>query len=497
VSASGQNSGGTTIRRSFVFAAVERYFSSIVQFASTVIIARLLTPDEVGIFSVGMSVVGLVHMVRDFGITQYIVQERELTRARYASAVSVTAMLSVSFALALWFIAEPLASRLYREPAFEDVLRVLAVNLLLSPLYAPAAAKLQREMQFGSLLKIASVSAATMAVASVGLAYAGWSYMSLVWASVAANVAGLALLAVSRWRDVLTLPRLSEARRVLGFGLPATGVSILSMLGMQAAFLIVPRFLGFSAVGLYGRAYGLVALFSRDIIGSAHRVLTPSFAHASRTGSDVKSQYLKSVAYLTALGWPFYGVMAIVAHPIIVFLFGPLWGDAAPVARVLCLGYAVHATWATATQVIMGLGKVRTILRGELIQQPVRFALILAAAQWGLVEVAWAQTITLTVAGIIYFRFVCTLLDVSVVQILRAMRPSVTVTIWTIVPAASLAAVTDSHVPSVGAHLALVGAGAAAGWLVGIATSGHPLKRELRRIAVKTGLRRAADPPNM
>jgi O-antigen/teichoic acid export membrane protein len=473
--------GAASIRRLFVLSVAERYLTTVVQFAATLVITRLLNPEEVGIFSVALSIVALIHTVRNFGMAQYIVQEKELTRPRFRTAVAVTLTISGTFAVALWWGAR-LMSSFYGEPALIPALQVLAVSLLIGPLYAPAASKLEREMDFVTLLKIGSVMALTTAVMSVGLAFLGASYMAMVWGSVLGNLAALLLLMTYRWRDVFTTPSFSGWRDVLSFGVKATGVSILSMLGVQAALLIMPRYLGFAAAGLYGRGHGLVSLFTRDVMGTVYRVLVPEFAHIHRSGGDLRGRYLQSVTYVTGLAWPFYAVMALTAEPVIVAMFGPAWAEAATVTRVLCLAHAVHTISSTSTQVIIGLGGIGKILAGELIQQPLRVVLVFMGAQWGMVEVAWAEVAAMMVAAILYFSRVFSLIDISILDVVRATRLSAAVTFWTIVPVGAVWYALGDWGRGLGFQVAVVALTASLGWVCAIFVTGHPFKAELQRL---------------
>src|SRR5215510_9051289 len=111
----------TSIRRSLLFALLERYVSTGIQFASTVVIARLLTPAEVGIFSVPLSIVLIFQSMRDLGMTQYIIQEADLTEERYDTATSLTVLLSAGFAVVIW-LGAGLTAAFYREAGLVPVL---------------------------------------------------------------------------------------------------------------------------------------------------------------------------------------------------------------------------------------------------------------------------------------------------------------------------------------------------------------------------------------
>ncbi len=468
----------TSIRRSLLLALLERYVSTGIQFASSVVIARLLTPAEVGVFSVGTSILLILQSMRDLGMTQYIIQEPDLTEERYGTAMSLTVLLSVGFAAVVWLGSGSIAA-FYREPGLIPVLQLLAVGLVVAPLTAPAMARLQRHMEFAFLCRIGIAAALVYAVVAVSLAALGASYLSLAWGSLASNVVILALVFRFRWADARIRLRLTEWRRVLPFGFQSTLASLSSALGMQAANLIVPRYLTFTAVGLYVRAQGTVALFNRDIGTTVYRVLLPGFASAHRAGGDLKGAYLKSVTYMTGVAWPFYGVLALTAEPLIRVLFGPAWIEAAPIAAALCVSGAVYAIWLTSTQVIMGLGHVRKILTGELLMQPVRILLVLVAVQWGLMAVAGAQVATMVLGGAIYLGYLCPLLRISLLDIVRAMRPSAMVTACTLIPAVVAMQAGSHRLTFLPLTLSLVAMVSTSAWLIAIMGTGHPLKREV------------------
>jgi len=457
---------------------LERYVSTGVQFATTVVIARLLTPAEVGVFSVAASILSIFQIMRDLGMTQYIIQETDLTDERYGTATSLTILLSLGFAAVVWLGLGSIAA-FYREPGLVPLLQLLTVSLVIAPLSSPAMARLQRRMEFAFLFRIGIVGSVVHAVVTVSLAALGASYLSLAWGTLAGNVVRLGLVSWFRWADVWIRLRLTEWRRVLPFGFQSTLASLSSRLGMEAANLIVPRYLTFTAVGLYGRAQGMVALFSRDIGTTVYRVLLPGFASAHRAGGDLKGTYLKSVTYMTGVAWPFYGVLALSAERLIRVLFGPVWVEAAPVAVVLCVSGAVYAIWLTSTQVIMGLGHVRKILTGELIMQAVRVLLVLVAVQWGLMAVAGVQVVTTVLGGAIYLSYLCPLLRISFLDIVRATGPSALVTACTLVPSAVAMQVGTHRLTFLPLTLSLVAVVSTAAWLVAIMGTEHPLKREV------------------
>ena len=114
------------LRHSLLYSFLEKYSSFIVQFAANITIARLLTPEEIGVFSVGIAVFTFAHAVRDFGVSHYLIQEQDLTNDRIRAALTVTAGVAWSLAIII-AVASPFIASFYNEPGLAEVLIVLAL----------------------------------------------------------------------------------------------------------------------------------------------------------------------------------------------------------------------------------------------------------------------------------------------------------------------------------------------------------------------------------
>src|SRR3546814_4549025 len=103
------------------------------------------------------------------------------------------------------------------------------------------------------------------------------------------------------------------------------------------------RLLGIEAAGLLHRATSTIQIYRKGVLEGLMPVLLPAFAAKLRQGHALKDSYLRGVAYLTAVGWPFSVVLALLAHPILRVLFGPQWDAAVPLVQILCLAGAIRS----------------------------------------------------------------------------------------------------------------------------------------------------------
>src|SRR4051794_10079354 len=218
-----RSAGLSKTRRAVYISAVARYSDMIVQFVSVMLIARLLTPEEIGVFSISVAVIALAQTLREFGLGAYVVQERELDRSHIRSAFGVALVLAWTIALLITAASGPLAI-FYGREGIRDVLLVLALTFLISPIGLPAQAMLIRELQFGKLYLVQLVSSAVQVTASITLATLGFSYLSMAWASLIGGVAGIAVLSFLKPHLVFMTPSLAAGRRLAAFrGLPTRG----------------------------------------------------------------------------------------------------------------------------------------------------------------------------------------------------------------------------------------------------------------------------------
>lgn len=476
-----------SVRKSLVISFAEKYAVLLVSIASTMVLARLLTPAEIGIFSVSVAVVGIVHMIRDFGVTQYLVVEEELTKDRIRAAFGITIVISWSIGGALFLSAGAIAD-FYEEPGLVSTLSILSINFLLIPFGNPVLSLLRRDMAFGTLFWINTITSIVRETMAVTLAFLDFGFMSLVWGSLASVATTAVLATFCRPSQALVWPGFKEWRRVLAFGAPASGQAIVSELGVSTGDLVIGKVLGFADVGLYSRAQGLINLFQQNVMSAVRWVTLPAFAASKREGRSVKEDYLKSISYLTVIAWPFYGMLFLMAGPVVRILFGDQWDMSIPLVRYLAIAAAIGAFWSLAGQALMAAGLVRKVFIAESIIQSVRICLVFAAVFHSLEMVAASQIVVYTLGFIIYQFFMRQPLGISIAAVLQASFRSLLVTMISVIGPGIVVLVWGLQPANIVLSLGTASVTCVAGWLIAIFICNHPVKSEIRILLA--GLRR-------
>ena len=159
----------SSLSKSLLISFAEKYTALLVSFGSTIVLARLLTPEEIGVFSVAAVLVGMAHMLRDFGVSQYVVQERELTREKLKSALGAAILFAWAIAILLLIMAQ-FVSAFYNDERVETVMLVLSISFLLLPFGSVTLAMLRREFRFVPIYRVQTASAIANAASGIGLA---------------------------------------------------------------------------------------------------------------------------------------------------------------------------------------------------------------------------------------------------------------------------------------------------------------------------------------
>jgi O-antigen/teichoic acid export membrane protein len=464
----------SSTRVSLLFSFAEKYLLVLLSLAGGMILSRLLTPTQTGIYAVAAVLLGVAQVMRDFGAGQYLVCERELDDAKLRAVLGASYLFAWPLAALVALLGAPLA-RFYAEPALAPLLQLLAVNFVLLPFSAVILPMLRRTMRFGAICAINLSHGLCSVLVSVGLAWHGFGYMSMAWGSVAAS--GAALL-VTLWLSPPKMPwrpACAGIGKVIRFGAYATGGQLIDEAGIAAPDLVIGKMLGMDAVGIFGKALAVLAVFHKAITNAVTPVVYPLYAEHVRGGAGVRDVYLRTVSYMTAFACPFFACVAVLALPILRLLYGEQWDAAAPLIRIMCFSSAIYSMASMSRYFLVAIGQVRAQARIDAMVVPVRIVLVIAAAPFGLAPVAWAIVAATVFRVTITMRCLARLGGIGVGQVAAASSKGLLLTALSVLaPAAVLALAPDSP------PLAAAAGGASVLlWLAGIVLVRHPLVDEL------------------
>lgn len=330
--------------------------ATVVHLLVTVVLARLLTPSEVGVFSITAVLVGIAHIFRDFGVSSYLQREKELTREKVASAFGVMIATSWVIALLIYLLAAT-AATFYREKGVESVMQVLALGFLFIPFGSITNTLLTRDYRAREQAYVMVVGTTVYATTAIVLAYAGFGYMAMAWANLANIIAsGLAFIPfrpkVAPW-----LPSLRGWRSVLNFGGGAVLGNSLNMANNAIPDLVLGKLSGAHDVGIMSRATSTTNMISQLLGPTVNYAALPYLSRIHHSKQSMSDPMTRAVMYMTGIIWPAISLIYLNSTDIVLVLYGPQWLESAVMVKIICMAAAVSTCFSFTSSAYMAIGR--------------------------------------------------------------------------------------------------------------------------------------------
>ncbi|MFT7724542.1 MAG: oligosaccharide flippase family protein [Roseateles sp.] len=456
----------------------------VLAMGSSIIVARLLSPREIGIYSIAVTLVSLGHMLRDFGVGQYLVKLKEVTRQDLRAAFSI--MLFTSWTVAGLMVAlSPVAARFYGQPGVGRVFYVLAANFALLPFGAYILSMLKREMDFNAVAKINIASGIASTIVTLGSAWHGASYMSMAWGSLAGVVTTIIGLAAARPALALLPPTLRGLGPVLKFGGTASLANLISRMDDGGADLVLGKTMSVEAVAHFSRANSLLTMICGKVNEVLLQVFAPAFAKGLREGQAPAPLLARAIESHTGLQIPLVLMLALVAKPMILLLFGSQWQEAADIAPWVTLWAVLAAPIQLAYSALAAGGHASAVLRASAISSTTLLTVLLSSLVLDLRQLAFALLLFRIGALWTWQAQLRHHYGFDWRWLWQACRRSLLLGLLTAVPAALAAVALAALWPDAPPfwHIVLVGGVGSLAYVAMMRRGRHPLRDELLRMA--------------
>lgn len=346
----------SSVRQKVALQFIVSNLALVANFVLTVVLARLLSPQDIGIFSMSAVLMAVAHVFRDFGVTAFIKREKELTPDSLRNALGVLLVTSWSVAVAM-FLSASYWAEFFREARVAPVVQVLALGFVFIPFGSIPLAIISREMAVDKWSRITAVSTLVFFASSVGLALAGFGPMTMAWANLI-NIIVTGLMA--RWalaRPLPWLPAFGQLKSIVHFGLGNLLTALLKAADSALPDILLGRWMTPTAVGLFSRANSTVNMVGTALLPTVNYFALPYMAKVHHANGPVAGEYLRATSLINALILPSLAAIAVLAHDIVSVLYGSAWLAAVPAIPWLCLAYAVSSLFTLSSPALTGVGK--------------------------------------------------------------------------------------------------------------------------------------------
>ena len=358
-----------------IWTAGVRILINLMGMASTIILARLLVPEDFGLVAIAAVVFAIIGAFTELSLAAALIQHPNPQREHFDTAWTLNVMRGGLVAVIL-LIAAHIVAAAYGDDRLVFIMYAFAGAALITGLGNPKMVEFHRRLSFQQELLVELAKKFVGLVVAVAIALAYKSYWAIVAGSVASQAVGLLLSYVI----IPYLPRfcLDHWRNLFSFSSWLALSSGLNAINYRADQLAVGGILGTVPLGQYSVGDNLASLPVRESMAPLAQVLFPAFSQLQHDQAKLRSAYLRAQRLLAVVALPVGVGLALVAAPLVALVMGPKWASAALVIQVLSTIHALHAFSTPLTPMAMGMGRTRLIFIRDIITLFVRYPLIFA-----------------------------------------------------------------------------------------------------------------------
>jgi O-antigen/teichoic acid export membrane protein len=472
----------TAVRRALLLSTADRYFTFASNFAVAAAVSRILTPAEIGVSVVGMAILGIALSVREFASSNFIIQREVLTREDVRASSTIMLILTAVIVVAL-LVATPALARAYGEERLGAYFHIICVCLFLDLIAIQIVALLRRDMAYGRIVTIDLAGAAAGAFTTIVLALSGFSYMSFAWAWLATSVVAGVMSLVLHPHPWIFRPSFSHWHGVVRFGGYNGGIALLYKVYDTVPYMLFGWILSPQAAAVFSRSLMICQLPNKIVLGGAMSVILPAFSGQAREGRNLKEPYLHALEIITALYWPAFLVLAVMAEPVVQIVLGSQWRDVAPLVRVIAVASLFSFSFEVNYPVMVAMGAIRQSFFRALATFPLSAAILIGAILvGGLHAAAWSMLFIIPFQAVVSISFVKHRLEISHADILLALWKSGAAALASAAGPLCIALAAGADWRLSFGHAVVGGAAALAGWLIGLKVTRHPLLEEVAHV---------------
>lgn len=355
------------------------------------ILARLLDPAAFGLVGMVAAITGVLNLFRDFGLSAASVQHEHLSEDQSSALFWINMAVGVLLA-GITAAGAHIIANFYHEPRLFWVTLAMATTFIFNSAGNQHSAHLQRDLRFTTLTVIDTGSTALGAALAIGGALAGWGY----WALVAMAVASPFSTMVALWIATAWIPRLPKLRAGIGsmmrFGGTLTVNGLVVYVASNFEKVLLGRYWGADAIGIYGRAYQLIRIPTDTLTGSVGEVAFSALSRLQNDPPRLRSYFLKGYSLVLALTLPATIACAVLAPDLIGVVLGPKWKEAAPIFRYLTPTILVFAIANPLSWLVMSIGWVMRGFKMSIVIAPLMIASYFVGLPYGPKGVAFAYS---------------------------------------------------------------------------------------------------------
>ncbi len=404
-----------------------RLLANIGGFVGTLVLARLLLPEDFGLVAIAVTIAAIVSAVTELSVAAALIHLRTLDENHFHSAWTLNVIRGALLATLIAGLAWPVAAA-YGDGRLVSIMLALAGISFCWSLSNPKLVVFSRNLVFWQEATIGLAQKLATLLCSIGVAVAFRSH----WAIVAGQFAGVAVALALGYAFIpfRPRPRLHDVRRILSFSVWLSAGQAMNTLNYKADPLLIGYLSGSAALGQYTVADNLAALPTREAVAPLSSTLFPGFTKVVDDPEALRAAFRRAQSVLGMVALPAGFGLALVAEPMVLLAMGERWAPAIPIIQALSGIIAVSTLGMGLQPLAMAMGETRAVFRRDLANLLIRLPLILTGALLGgLMGAVYARCVSSFIGTAISMALVRRLIALPIRAQLWASRRTILATL--------------------------------------------------------------------
>ncbi|MGQ9455043.1 MAG: lipopolysaccharide biosynthesis protein [Armatimonadota bacterium] len=383
---------GREARRGGVWAVISYAFTKATGFVSSIVLARLLLPEDYGLIGMTSTVLGAAQVIGNLGIGAALVHKRGDVD-EHANTMWWLDMLLGFFLFSVANLLSPLAVSYYHEPKLRWLILAASTNFLINPLGGAMGTLLRRDLQFKTLQGVTIVATFVNSTLSVIFAVCGARVWSFVYPYIIANLVQVGIL----WRLCSFRPRLRVrwglARGLVSFGWKLSLSSVFLYINENVGYILLGSLMGGAKLGLYVFAYNLGTWIIQNVWVPISSITFPTFSALQEEPERARGMFMKLLGLVAFIGLPIVSMQWALASLYIGSIYSTKWLDSVTAFRLIALYGMVRAVCSPALNLIAAMGRPDVNLKLNAAACPVLVIAVFIGSRHGINGVAAATAL--------------------------------------------------------------------------------------------------------
>lgn len=405
---------------------IGRFSTQFISWAITIVVMRLLVPDDYGLVAMATIFSGLFALVAEIGMGSSLVQSKEVSALQMRQVFAIVLLSNFGVFAVMALAVAPLAAAFFSEPRLEPLIQLVALQFIPAAFGVLPSAMMDREMQYRERSILNFVANLLGGLSTLVLAYNGYGAWSLAWGTVVTGTLRAAGLCWLKPYKEFPLFRFSGCGQMFRFGRNVAANQLVYYFYSQADAMIVGKLLGRYDLGLYSVAINLASMPASRMASILNQVAFPAMSKAKRDGDNVSSYILKSMRGISLVAFPVMWGMSSVAPEIVNGLLGIRWAAATSTLALLCLIMPLRVLGPIIHAGLQSVGRADVSFRNTCTTAAVMCIAFVVGCQFDLIGLALAWVVAFPFMFFANVARACPHLELTLGQVGKALyRPAV------------------------------------------------------------------------